>query len=178
MTISMYQLSAPTLLRALDNMEVFLQKARAFCSEKEVEESTLLNDRLFANMFPLARQFQVATDQARSTMANLAGTTALEIEEGESDIDDLLARIVTSKDYINGFTEAQLEGSDTKPVSFGIGPYQLDFDNGFQYLQAYALPNFHFHVTTAYNILRHNGVELGKGDFLGNYGGHLSMPGA
>lgn len=178
MSISMHQLSAPLLLRSLDNLTGILEKAKAFCAEKEVEESVLLSDRLFCNMFPLAMQFQVAADQARSTMANLAGTTPLLIEGDETSFDGLLARVAKSKAYVAEFTEAQLDGSDNKPVSFAIGPYQLDFDNGFQYLQAYALPNFQFHVTTAYNILRHNGVELGKGDFLGNYGGQLSMPGA
>lgn len=178
MSISMHRLSAPSLLRSLENMEILLQKAKAFCSEKEVEESILLNDRLYCNMFPLLRQFQVATNQACSIMANLSGASPLLIEENESSIDDLLTRIAKSKDYISGFTETQLEGSDNKSVSFSIGPYQLDFDNGFQYLQAYALPNFLFHLTTAYNILRHNGVDVGKGDFLGNYGGQLSMPGA
>lgn len=176
MSISMYDISVPTFLRSLDSLVVILKKAQSFCEEKSIEESVLLNDRLFANMFPLLLQVQVATDQARSAIANLAGVAVEAIEQNEVDFAGLIARVEQSRRYVSGFSADQLAASGDKPVSFAIGPYKLDFDNGFQFIQGYAVPNFMFHLTTAYNILRHNSIELGKGDFLGDFGGRLSMP--
>lgn len=176
MSISMYDISVPTFLRSLDSLAAILKKAQTFCEQKSIEESVLLNSRLFANMFPLILQVQVATDQARSAVANLAGVAVQAIEQNEVDFAGLIDRVEKSRAYISGFSADQLADCADKPVSFAIGPYQLDFDHGFQFIQAYAIPNFMFHLTTAYNILRHNSIELGKGDFLGDFGGRLSMP--
>ena len=175
MSISMYDISAPVYSRSLDNLASMLVKAKAFCEAQGVEESTLLDYRLFCNMLPFSTQVQVVTDQARNGLAYLTGTDPMVIEQEETTFDALLARVERSKTFVSQFTEEQLSGTKDSPVSFMIANYRLDFPTGLQFLQGYSLPNLYFHTTTAYNILRHNGVDVGKGDFLGDFGGQVSV---
>jgi hypothetical protein len=171
----MYQLTVPALKKGINNLAGVLAKAKAHCAEKQIDPAALLHDRLFPNMFPLVRQVQVACDQAKNATAHLAGVEPPVHGDSEASFDELIARIAKVTAYLDQFSAAQMEGSEARPVSFAIGAYRMAFPSGQVYLQNFVLPNFYFHLTTAYNILRHNGVDLGKGDFLGDMGAEVSM---
>lgn len=167
MTISMYQLTVPVFAQKLSNLVAILEKAAAFEVAKKLDASVLPNCRLAADMLPFAKQVQTVSDNAKGTVARLAGVTPPVWEDNEKTIGELIARTQKTLDYVNTFTAAQIDGSESKSIELKYpGGYEFKFD-GMGYLQLMALPNFYFHLTTAYNILRHNGVELGKGDFLG-----------
>jgi hypothetical protein len=163
--LSMHAVSAPTFTRMLRNLSAILAKAESCAKAKGYEPAALLNARLAPDMFPLTRQVQIATDQAKGCMARLAGHAPEAIEDNETTFPELQARIAKVIAIVEGYTEAQLEGSQTREVSVKIPDSELKF-TGLEYVNTWALPNFYFHVTMAYAILRHNGVELGKRDFL------------
>jgi len=165
MTISMYRASAPVFLQILPAMSACLDKAQAYATAKKVDPSVLLQSRLFPDMFPLVRQVQLATDFAKGTMARLAGQDPPKYEDNETSIEQLKARIAKTVDFIQGFKPAQIDGSEERDITLMLGGQPRQF-KGESYLVNFALANFYFHVTTAYAILRHNGVDLGKGDYM------------
>ena len=166
MAISMFNISVPIFIRHLDGLAHCMKKAHAVYTEKKYDEGTLVNYRLFPDMFNFARQIQQATDHARNCGAALAGVDAPAIEMNEKSLAELIARVETSLAFLKGLSAAQIDGSDTKQLTIKVMGKDTDFV-GIDLLQNRALPNFYFHVTTAYDILRHNGIEIGKRDFMG-----------
>ncbi len=163
--VSIYAASAPTFTRMLKNLAAMLNKAEAHAKSKNFDVTTLLNDRLAPDMFTLMRQIQIATDHAKGAMARLANQVPEAIEDKEVTLADLQARIAKVIAIVESFKPEQLEGAENREISIKIPGSELKFD-GLTYLNSWALPNFYFHATMAYAILRHNGVELGKKDFL------------
>lgn len=167
MSLSMSQASVPVFLRALGNLRAVLQKGEAFAAEKGFEPDVLLNSRLIADMFPLTKQVQIATDMAVRGSSRLAGAEPPSFPDTETDFAGLYARIDRACDVLRGFDPAVLDGSETRTISVprrGRDPLPLD---GQSYLLHYLLPNLFFHASIAYAILREAGVALGKEDFLG-----------
>jgi len=168
MTISMYQASAPRFARMLRNLAAILAKAQAHVDAKKLDAAALTSYRLFPDMFPLTRQVQIACDQAKGAVARLAGVEPPKHEDTEQTFADLQARIAKALDYVESVKAAQIDGSEAREVVLKLRAGELRL-KGLDYLFSHAYPNFYFHVTTAYNILRHNGVELGKKDFVGGF---------
>jgi len=166
MTLSMYQASVPAFIRALNNLAAILEKGAAYAQARKIDESVLLNSRLFPDMFPLVRQVQIATDTARSGAGRLGGVEFPSYEDNESTFQALGQRIRNTIGYLESLQAAQVDGSEDKTISWQTRSSTKSMQ-GQPYLMNHLLPNVHFHVTTAYNILRHNGVEVGKKDFLG-----------
>ncbi len=164
--ISMYQVSVPVYVNMLGNLSAILDKAAAHAASRKIDPSVLVNARLFPDMLPLAKQIQIATDQAKGSAARLAGVEVPKYEDNEVTIDELKARIDKTIAFIKGFSPAQIDATEGKDISLTIGGRAMNF-KGMGYLLGFAMPNFYFHITTAYDILRHNGVDLGKRDFLG-----------
>lgn len=163
--LSMHAISAPVFVRMLNNLSAILAKAEQQAKARGYDPAVLLGARLAPDMFPLTRQVQIAADHAKGCMARLAGHTPEAIEDTETTFAQLQARIAKVVGIVEGYGEAQLEGAETREVSVKIPNQELKF-KGLDYVTSWALPNFYFHVTTAYTILRHNGIELGKRDFL------------
>ena len=166
MTISMYQASVPVFIRMLGNLAAILEKAAAHCAARKIDPAVLLDYRLYPDMFAFARQVQVACDHARNGAARLAGMEAPRLENGERTFAELVARVRDTIAYLETFAPAQIDGSEAREVVVRRGETVNTYP-GLDYLLNRTLPNFYFHVTTAYDILRHNGVELGKRDYLG-----------
>jgi hypothetical protein len=161
----MHAISAQTLARMLRNLSAILTKAEQHAKAKGFEPAVLLNARLAPDMFALTRQVQIATDHAKGCVARLAGQPPQAIEDTETSFAELQARIAKVIAIVESYTEADLEGSESREISVKIPNSELKF-SGIDYVNTWALPNFYFHVTMAYAILRHNGVELGKKEFL------------
>ena len=166
MSLSMYQASVPVLLRGLEQLSNILAKAAAHAEAKKIDPGIFVNARLAPDMFALARQVQIASDNAKGCAARLAGAEVPSYADTETTFPDLQARIAKTIAFVKGFTAAQIDGSETRAISMKIGGNELKFA-GADYLFRLVLPNFYFHVTAAYAILRHTGVELGKPDYLG-----------
>ncbi|GAB3369209.1 DUF1993 domain-containing protein [Lysobacter rhizosphaerae] len=166
MSVSMYDASVPVFVRALRNLDHVLAKGEAHARDKGADPDTLLQSRLIFDMLPLVRQVQIATDMATRGASRLAGVEPRSVEDNETTFEQLHARIAAAIAHLEGFTPAQFEGSETRAVSFKTRAGELKFD-GQTYLLTYVLPNLYFHATTAYNLLRRNGVGIGKTDFLG-----------
>jgi uncharacterized protein len=167
MSISMHSASVPIFLRMLNNLSAWLDKAAAHAEVRKFDVSVLLGSRLYPDMLPLSSQVQIACDTAKFCVARLAGADAPKFEDTEKTLEEFKARIAKTVDYLQSVPASQLDGSEGRTVSVprrGKEPLQF---TGETYLKHYALGNFYFHATTAYAILRHNGVELGKADFLG-----------
>jgi len=167
MTISMYQASAPRFVNTLKNLSAILDKAQAHAEARKIEPSVLLNCRLYADMFPMKRQVQVACDTAKGAVARLAGAEVPKHEDSEETFAELKARIAKTVAFIETIKSSQIDGGEDKNIHLKLGSREIDW-KGMQYLLGYALPNFYFHAVTAYDILRHNGVELAKRDYIGN----------
>jgi len=167
MTISMYQASVPLMTKMLANLKGILQKAAEHAKAKKIEESALLNARLFPDMFVFTRQVQIACDTAKGAVARLAGAEIPKHEDTEQTIAELKARIAKTLDFIGSLPAAKIDGSEEREVVMKMRGQDVKF-TGLQYLMGHAYPNFYFHCTTAYNLLRANGVEIGKRDFLGS----------
>jgi hypothetical protein len=165
MSLSMYQASVPVFQRTLGAFDKILDKAAAYAAERKIDPATLLGARLYPDMFPLSRQVQIATDHAKGAAARLAGAPVPSFEDNEKTIAELKARIGKTLDFIGTFKPAQIDGSEGRDISLKAGPRELTF-KGQDYLLFFALPNFYFHTATAFGILRHNGVSIGKLDFL------------
>ena len=162
----MFEAAVQPLARSLRNLAAILAKAAAHAEARGIDPAVLLQARLYPDMFPLVRQVQIATDIARRGLARLAGVESSSMEDNEAGFDDLIGRIETTLTSLEGFTPEQIDGTETKAIELPIRGETLRF-NGQSFLLFFVLPNVYFHVTTAYDILRHNGVELGKRDFLG-----------
>jgi hypothetical protein len=167
MTISMYQASVPVFVKGMTNLKAILEKAAAHAQERKIDDTVFVTARLYPNMLPLAKQIQIASDFARGTTARLAGVEPPAMEDNEKTLADLIARVDRTLDYVKPFTAAQIDGSEAKTITRQVRGQPRTF-TGLNYLLQYALPNFYFHSATAYGILRHNGVEIGKQDFLGS----------
>lgn len=166
MTLSMYQASVPVLARGLENLAAILAKAAAHAEAKKIDPAIFLNARLAPDMFPLSRQIQIASDAAKACVARLAGIEVPGYPDTESTFPELQARIAKTIAFVKSATAAQIDGSEARTVTLKMRGEEVTF-RGQDYLLNLALPNFYFHVTTAYDILRHNGVDLGKSDYLG-----------
>ena len=167
MTISMYQASVPRLVSALTNLSNILDKAQAHVDAKKLDPAALTTYRLFPDMLPLSKQVQIACDTAKGAVARLAGVEIPVHEDNEKTLAELQARIAKTLAFIQSVTAQQIEGSEDKDIVIKRGDKETHY-KGLQFLLGHAVPNIYFHVTTAYNILRHNGVEIGKRDYLGN----------
>jgi hypothetical protein len=167
MTISMYQASVPRFANTLKNLSAMLDKAQAHCDAKKIDPLVLTGARLYPDMFAFARQVQVACDTAKGALARLAAVEIPKHEDSEKTFEELKARIAKTLAFIETFKPAQIDGTEDKEYVIKLGPREVQW-KGMQYLLGFALPNFYFHAATAYDILRHNGVELAKRDFIGN----------
>jgi len=167
MNISMYHASAPRFVNILKNLSVILDKAQAYADAKKIDPTVLTSSRLYPDMFTLARQVQTACDTAKGAVARLAGIEIPKYEDTEQTLTELKARIAKTIDFIGTVKAAQIDGSEDKSIVLKIRGQDVNY-SGMQYLLGFAHPNFYFHVTTAYDILRHSGVEIGKRDYIGN----------
>jgi len=166
MSISMYQASVPVFQRTLGALDKVLDKAAAYAEERKIDPAVLVGARLYPDMFPLSRQVQIATDHAKGASARLAGLPVPSFEDTEKTFPELKARIAKVLTFIATVKPEQIDGSEGRDITLKAGPRELSF-KGQEYLLFFALPNFYFHTTTAFGILRHNGVPIGKLDFLG-----------
>ncbi|HVL55925.1 MAG TPA: DUF1993 domain-containing protein [Burkholderiaceae bacterium] len=166
MAISMYEASVPVFQTMLGNVSTWLDRAAAHAKARKFDAAALLQARLFPDMFPLTRQVQIAADTAKYGVARLAGVSAPRDDDSEASIDELKARIARTLDFIGSVARDRFDGSENRPIEVPLRPQPVRFDDGRTFLLQFTLPNFYFHVTTAYALLRHNGVELGKQDFL------------
>lgn len=167
MSISMYQASVPRFVNILGNLANILDKAQAHVDAKKLADATLTGYRLFPDMLPMATQVQIACDTAKGVVARLAGLEIPVFDDSEKTLADLKARVVKTIAFIQTVTPEQIDGTEDKDIVTKRGEKETHY-KGVQFLLGHAVPNFYFHITTAYNILRHNGVEIGKRDFLGN----------
>lgn len=166
MSISMVQATSPRFVNGLRNLSHILKRAQAHALAQRYDPQALLQARLFPDMFPLMRQVQIACDNAKGAVARLAGLEVPKHEDTETSFDDLQARIDKTIHFIEHVDAVKLDGSEVRAIHLKVGGKELHFV-GSQYLMGWAWPNFHFHMTAAYCILRHNGVPVGKTDFLG-----------
>ncbi len=166
MTVSMYKVSVPIFVQFLTSLSACLDKAAAHAEAKQIDPAFLLSMRLYPDMYSLARQVQQATNQAMRACSALAGAEPLNMPNTETSIPELKARIAKTIDYLKAFKPAQIDGSEDKEITIKLGNNERKFA-GQGLLLNHILPNFYFHCTTAYDILRHCGIELGKRDFMG-----------
>ncbi|KAF1051769.1 MAG: hypothetical protein GAK43_02260 [Stenotrophomonas maltophilia] len=166
MSLSIYQSSVPVFIRMLNNLSAILDKAVAHAQAKAIEPSVLLNARLAPDMFPLVRQVQIATDSAKGAGARLAGVEVPSFADEETTFDELKARIARTVTFLESLDAAAFEGAESRTIELKLRNREVSF-SGADFLLGFVNPNFYFHLTTTYALLRHNGVELGKMDFLG-----------
>lgn len=169
MTISLYAASIPVLKQMLNSMKDVLAKAEEHATAKSIDPNALLQARLFPDMFPLTRQVQIASDFARGVSARLAGADVPKYEDQEQTFADLQALITKTLAFVEGFTPEQIDGNEDRSIVTRPGTPKEKKFTGQSYLLTYGLPQFFFHVTTTYAILRHNGVEVGKRDYMGQF---------
>lgn len=162
----MYQASAPQFAKMLNNLLVILQKGEEFAASKGMDEKELVESRLIADMFPLSKQVQIACDQVKNGMARLAGIEPPKYDDQETTLAQLRERVTKTLLFLQSIQPEQIDGTEEKKIEFSIQTYHFEFV-GAQYLLTWLIPNFYFHVTTTYDILRHHGVAIGKTDFLG-----------
>ena len=167
MQITLYSASVPLFRQMLTSMSVILAKAEAHATEKKIDPNVLLQARLFPDMFPLLRQVQIATEFARGVSARLAGVEVPTAENKEQTFTELQAHLAKSLAFLDGLTASQIDGQEDREIVLRPGTPKERKLTGHAYLVHYALPQFFFHVTTAYAILRHNGLEVGKKDYMG-----------
>ena len=165
--MSFHDATVPAFLQILGSLAGLLTKAEAHCKAKNIQPEVLLSARLYPDMYPLTRQIQTASDFAAKTCARLTGSEVPSVPDTEKTFEELQQRIAKTVDYVKAFKPAQFEGAEAKDITFPSGPGKTTTLKGQQYLSNFALPNFYFHAATAHGILRHNGVEIGKRDFLG-----------
>ena len=169
MTDAIYASSVPVFKQMLGGLAAILARAEAHAAEKQIEPAALIQARLFPDMFPLGRQVQIACDFARGVSARLAGAEVPKYDDSEQSFAELRGLISRSIDFIDGLSPAQFADAAQRPIVTRPGtPKERRFD-GQSYLLSYGLPQFFFHVTTAYALLRHNGLEIGKRDYMGQY---------
>jgi hypothetical protein len=168
MGISVYQATVPAVLQMFGSLSAILTKAAAHAEAKKIDQSVFINARLAPDMHPLVRQVQIASDNAKGLCARLANVAIPSFPDTETTFADLQQRIAKTVEFIKTLKPEQFEGAEKREITLKLGPQEVKW-SGQVYLLNFGLPNFLFHVTTAYDILRHNGVELGKRDFMGNF---------
>jgi len=168
MSLSMYQASVPAFQKMLGNLKTILRKAEAHAAAKKIDPAVLLNARLFPDMFALTRQIQIATDTAKGSVCRLSGIEIPTYEDKEATFAEIYARIDKTLALLASFKPEQIDGQEDRDITITPGGREMKF-KGQAYLVHWVLPNFYFHVMTAYAILRHNGVEVGKMDYLGSF---------
>ena len=166
---NLYQTSVPAFLQILKSLSSILTKAAAHAEAKKIDPSVFINARLAPDMHPLARQIQMVSDTSKGAAARLAGVDVPSMPDTEATLAELQQRIAKTADFLTSLKPAQFEGSAERDVELNVGGGQKMTFKGQVYLTHFALPNFYFHAATAYDILRHNGVEVGKRDFLGSF---------
>ena len=166
MKISMYAMTHDVFKKSLTQLLVVMEKGVANAKARNFDPNVLAGSRLAPDMFAFARQIQLTSDFAKNSMARLAGVEAPKFEDSETTMDELVARVKKTLDYIDTISASALEGSETRDIKIPLRDRTIEF-KGLPYLQHWAIPNFYFHFVTAYNLLRHNGVDVGKRDFLG-----------
>ena len=166
MSLSMYQASIPVFIRGLGNLSAILAKAATHAEAKQIEPSVFINARLAPDMYPLSRQVQIASDIAKGCAARLAGIEVPSYDDNETTFPELQARIAKTVAFLQSVSPSQIDGSEQRPISLKLRGNEVSF-LGQPYLLGFVLPNFYFHLTTTYAILRHNGLEIGKQDFIG-----------
>ncbi len=166
MSVSMHEATIPVLVRNLNNLSGILELAAKHAEDKEIDPDILINARLFLDMFPLSRQVQITSDVSKGAAARLAGIDAPGYEDDESTFDELQERIKKTIAFLESVTAEQIDGSEEREITLQAGPNEYTF-SGRQFVQHFVFPNVFFHAATAYNILRHNGVAIGKMDWLG-----------
>lgn len=166
MSVSLYEVSIPIFTLSLSNLSAILDKAESYGEAKKIDPKVIPQTRLIADMLPLSAQIQIACDTAKGAAARLAGVAVPKHEDTEATLADLRARVAKTLDFIKTIKPEQLQGAETREIVLQFPQTTLKF-NGINYLTNFALPNFFFHVTMAYALLRKNGVDLGKRDFLG-----------
>jgi hypothetical protein len=164
----MYQISVPVFTRMLTNLAAIMEKAAAHCEENKIDPAVLINYRLYPDMFAFAKQVQIAADAAKNGSAYLAGAEPPKSDNTEQTFAELVERVKKTIEFVNAFQPEQIDGSEERDVVIKRGETTVTY-KGQAYLLNRVLPNFFFHITTAYDILRHNGVVLGKKDYLGNH---------
>jgi|SRR6187399_211938 len=166
MNISMHAMSHGVFRKALTQLLHVMDKATANAKARSFDTSVLVNSRLAPDMLPFAKQIQLTSDFAKNSMARLAGIDPPKFEDNETTMEELVARVKKTIDYIDSVSAATLDGSETRDIKIVLRDRTVEF-KGLPFLQTWAIPNFFFHSVTAYNLLRHNGVDIGKRDFLG-----------
>jgi len=167
MTISMYSASIPGFIHSLESLSAILTKAEAYATAKKIDPLVLTGSRLAPDMFPLSRQVQIATDMVKGFAARMSGVDIPKYEDTEKTFPELQARIAKTVAFLKTADAKKVDGSESKSVSLKFGPREFNF-SGLPYLVNFVIPNFYFHMTVVYAILRHNGLDIGKADFLGN----------
>ena len=167
MSLSMYQASVPRFVNILNNLSHILDKAQAHVDARKIDPASLTAYRLFPDMLPFTKQVQFACDTAKGAVARLAGIENPVHEDNEKTLPELKARIAKTLAFVQSVSPAQIDGAEDKDIVVRRADTEVHY-KGMQFLLGSAIPNIYFHVTTAYNILRHNGVEIGKRDYLGN----------
>lgn len=166
MNMSMYQASVPMFVHTLKNLRAILEKGLAYAETRKFDPNVLAGSRLFPDMLPFSRQIQIASDAAKGAAARLAGIDPPKFEDTETTLPELIARIDKTIDFLKSVQPAQIDGSEEREITVKTPRAEFNF-TGAIFLRHWAIPNFFFHVTTAYNLLRHAGVEIGKADYLG-----------
>ena len=166
MSLSMYQASIPAFVQMLNNLSAILDKAEAHARNRKIDPEVLLNYRLATDMYPLVRQIQITADLAKGAAARLAGVEVPKHDDTEKSFSDLRARLAKTVSFVQSFKPDDIAGSEDRDINLTLGEHKMSF-KGQPYLVHFVMPNFYFHCTTAYDILRHCGVELGKRDFIG-----------
>jgi hypothetical protein len=167
MTLSLFQVSVPTYVRHLGSLSAIIQKAIVYCAENKIDPNALLQARLYPDMFPLTHQVRFACNHAERGVCRLTGMEPPTRENNEASLEELVTRIATAIAFIKSADANKMLGMEYRDITFPVGPNQMTL-KGIDYLLQFSMPNFFFHVTTAYSILRHNGLQIGKQDFLGN----------
>ena len=166
MSLSMHQVSVPVFVRALTNLKAILAKGAAHAAAKKIDESAFMQARLAPDMFPLPQQVQIATDMARGGAARLAGSEPPKFDDNETSFAELIARVERTIAFVQALPAAQFDGAATRQITRPVRGQPKVF-TGVNYLQQFILPNLYFHMTATYLLLRHNGVDVGKADFIG-----------
>ena len=166
MTFSIYQASVPVYARRLEALSAILDKAAAYAVQRKIDPAVLIQARLYADMLPLARQVQIACSHALRGSARLSGAEPMSLENKSESFDDLKALIAKTLEVVKGVDAQKMDGMEDREITFPAGDRKMTL-KGSDYLVHFSMPHFYFHVTTAYDILRNNGLEIGKDDFMG-----------
>ena len=167
MPYSVFEASIPVYIRRLEALSAILDKAAAYATERKIDPPALIQARLYPDMLPFARQVQISCSHALRGAARLSGLEPMNLEGKAESFDDLKALIAKTVDHLKGIDAAKMAGAEDRDITFPVGQKTRTMKGG-DYLAHFSMPNFYFHVTTAYNILRHNGLNIGKADFMGD----------